>query len=132
MLFHAILVGFDTELNMRYSVEQLTGMQTQPKMRTLRDYIDPGFFIFYTMEPARKLVAWRFRFSYAESWGWNIFSVILVISGYMDVFKIGTNLAWMRTIKGVSRIVRTFRMTRIVKYFRELRVLILSLWYSLR
>ena len=32
----------------------------------------------------------------------------------------------------LRRMVRTFRTAHIVKYFRELRVLILSLWYSIK
>jgi hypothetical protein len=74
-----------------------------------------------------KLIVFKLSFFTNEEWSWNCFDFVLVVFGLLALLNLAKDVVWMRTVKAVAKIVRAFRAARVVKYFRELRVIILSI-----
>lgn len=128
------------------------GMQTDYISRNL-DTDTPSYFriseiafcVIFTLELTLRIIAYRSDLFYMPSWKWNVFDCFLVVmqvseevlavvaqlSEQEDGQDTTSNFGALRVLR-VLRLVRIIRLVRVMHLIGELRILVVSIFNSLR
>jgi len=77
-------------------------------------------------------LAFKSRFFKGEERAFNMFDIFVVASGMLDFFNIGQNFVWLRVARAVVKVFKALRVLRMVKFFQELRLIMLGMAHSMR
>jgi len=102
------------------------------------DMFEAGFSAFYVIELSLRLYAHRLRFFVFAGAMWNIFDLLLVIFVVADlaleasgVMNESANLSFVRLLK-IGKVLKTWRAVRILRVLKELRLMVASIFGSVR
>lgn len=107
---------------------------------TVRDILDSCFCTFYTVEWCVRVGASRCDYVVGKDWRWNVFDTLLVVLAIYDqltmLFAQGTeyinrDISFLRVMR-IVKMLKLLRMIRLMKMFRELRLILNSIFGSLR
>jgi len=126
IITNAITIGISAEETILWSCANPGTPYPANSNRTI--YAMNKFYVsFYTLELSFKIWVWRCDFFVSESWRWNMFDLLLVLSGLYDVLTefvpidlgSGIGITWLR----VLRIVKTLKLLRVIRVMRFFQVL---------
>eukprot|EP00931_Biecheleriopsis_adriatica_P017243 TRINITY_DN12420_c0_g3_i1.p1 TRINITY_DN12420_c0_g3~~TRINITY_DN12420_c0_g3_i1.p1 ORF type:complete len:535 (+),score=100.00 TRINITY_DN12420_c0_g3_i1:30-1607(+) len=108
-----------------------------PGATELLDSCDPvwlevTFFSFYAVELLLKLAAWRMTFFTRREAQWNIFDLVIVLTGtlsFVDISEI--NVMWLRVVRVFRQLIKVLRVVRVVRFCDELRIILISVTSSM-
>eukprot|EP00928_Gymnodinium_smaydae_P020814 TRINITY_DN18047_c0_g1_i1.p1 TRINITY_DN18047_c0_g1~~TRINITY_DN18047_c0_g1_i1.p1 ORF type:complete len:625 (+),score=91.54 TRINITY_DN18047_c0_g1_i1:58-1932(+) len=134
---NTIVMGVISQFEMETALERLhSGIEHYTYVNRGWYFLIEGFFLsFYTVELIVKILVFRKQFIHGRDRYWNILDIILVLAGtlnFTDVLFAGVNLTWVRALQIVKHILKALRVVRIVKFFTHLRVIVVSIAYSLQ
>jgi voltage-gated sodium channel len=109
IIFSALVIGVKT-----YDIS--------PKFMTLMHWLDLGVTLFFLLEISIRFIAEQRKRDFFKS-GWNIFDTLIVIFSLMPVQD--------SEIAFIGRLIRIFRVLRMVSIIPELRILLNSLLKAL-
>lgn len=97
-------------------------------------HIEIFFLVFYTVELVCRLLAYRALFFIGDDWRWNVLDFVLVLIAMLDltatvVLKgedVGVNVTFLRSLRAL-RLTKILRVGRIMRHFKELRLMLDSL-----
>lgn len=89
-----------------------------PEVVTWLEILDAGVTIFFVMEITMRLISYKKKTDFFKD-GWNIFDFIIVVGSLIPVDNNETVL--------LARLLRIFRVLRLVSYIPELKILINTL-----
>jgi len=96
------------------------------------------FIFFYAAELLLRVFVYQTGFFICADWSWNTLDLFLVFLAVYDLVAVstgfmggGTNFSFMRLLK-VLKVLKTLRTVRVLRMFRELRLMIHSVFGSIR
>jgi hypothetical protein len=130
ILVNTVYMGYHTELRVSYAKNHLG---KGPKEDQVNDIMEIAFFFCYCMEFILKLLYWRCEFFRGHDGRLNMFDGGLLVLNLIDLMKIGgANLMSLRIVKLVNKFVKVMRMGRVVRFCKELRVILVALTHSMK
>lgn len=131
IVLNAVYMGVVSDLLVKSAFHNFgsDGSDIQLSMTTM--IFETGFLGWYVVELLLKLVAFGWAFFNGEDRKWNAFDTILVVVGIIGLLEIGYDIAWLRIARALVKLVKALRVFRLVRFFEELRVIMLSIAHSL-
>lgn len=125
ILFHAVFLGFSASVDYKFRVQQ------RPPYRWLHS-VEVVFVCLFGAELALRILADRLLFFIGAAWTWNTLDFILVVFSVSDIAIHGSDMAPAAAV-GVGRLlrltrfIRLCRITRVMKHFSSLRVVLFAI-----
>jgi len=131
IIANTVYVGVITEYSIEHALLNM-GSSVGPEESHVSRVVEGGFFVFYSLELILKLWVWKLHFFTAADGYWNIFDVFLVLSSiFYFTDTSGLNMMWLRTLRIFKQVIKAFRIFRVVRFFQELRIIMVSIGRSL-
>merc|ERR1719333_169410 len=133
IITNAITIGISAEETILWSCANPGTPYPANSNRTI--YAMNKFYVsFYTLELSFKIWVWRCDFFVSESWRWNMFDLLLVLSGLYDVLTefvpidlgSGIGITWLRVLR-IVKTLKLLRVIRVMRFFQVLRLMVSSI-----
>lgn len=120
VISNSIMIAVQVDLDMKRAIE---GKSSLPWERTS----DICYTVAFSLELVLRIAAERRHFYKGPGRKWNMFDVVVVFTGVIDLLEfINFSLTYLRILR-VLRVARVLRVIRVLKFFRELRMMALSI-----
>lgn len=130
IMANSVYMGINTNSQIKYALRNIgVGGESGGETTFI---IEGSFLLFYILELLLKLWAWKLKFFFGPDNTWNAFDLILVVSGVLGYFKIAQDIMWMRVVRAIVRLVKTLRIFRVVRFFKDLRIIMISFVSSIQ
>jgi len=122
ILLNSMFIGFTTNWAVQHLEEQTNHFLVA---------IEISFQVFYVVELALRMGVWRYAFFSGKEFAWNIFDLVLVLSGAFDIFALflqvdSWNVTWLRALK-LLKAAKVLRIVRAFRFFHELRLILFAI-----
>lgn len=131
IIFNAVLIGISTQESLIWQLEHVGGGQKQPSSFLVIS--DIACLVFFCLELVLKLVTFRGHFFCGDESRWNLFDVVLVVTGLYDfgheavISGMGkandTSIIWIRLLR-LAKVAKMLRVVRVMRMFRILRMMV--------
>lgn len=133
IILNAVYMGVISDLLVKDAFRDFGSGGSDDQLAMMMMVFETLFLGWYVLELLLKLAAFRWYFFNGEDSKWNVFDTTLVVVGLVGMLDIGfSDLAWLRIVRALVKLVKALRVFRLVRFFEELRVIMLAIAHSLQ
>jgi hypothetical protein len=138
IVFNAITIAISAENAISWAVDNPGTEKPRDSMSTMITYLNKFYISFYIVELCLKLWVWRKTFFLGPDAKWNLFDLLLVVSGVYDLIAEttvlsleslslgGAGVTWLRILR-IMKTLKLLRVIRVMRFFKVLRTIMDSI-----